>query len=107
MGSKRIPGKNIHPFDGLPIICYAVASLSNSDLVDRVIISTDDKEKIEDALSQGSQTSIEVVSRSAELSDDHTTSVEVLKSWLRQYPRSDIGDVILTYQTSVFSAKAH
>ena len=42
-GSTRIPGKNIKPFHGLPIIAYSIATAKASKLFDRIIVSTDDK----------------------------------------------------------------
>ena len=108
LGSKRIPGKNLKLLGGLPIICYVVQALSSSHLVDRIIVSTDDKRLVQEALSQCDQTlSVEVISRSAELSDDHTTSVDVLQSWLSQSNRFENVDVILTYPTSVFLQTGH
>ena len=41
-GSKRLPGKNIYPFFGHPLLAYSVAAAVNSGLFERVIVSTDD-----------------------------------------------------------------
>lgn len=41
-GSKGVPGKNIRPLAGKPLIAYAVEALAASRRVDRVIVSTDD-----------------------------------------------------------------
>lgn len=41
-GSKRIPGKNIRPFHGKPIIFYSIEAALESRLFDRVVVSTDD-----------------------------------------------------------------
>ena len=43
-GSKRIPRKNIKFFAGKPIIGYSVEVALQSQLFDRVIVSTDDQE---------------------------------------------------------------
>ena len=43
-GSKRLPGKNIRPFHGKPILHYAIAAAQESGLFDDVIVSTDDDE---------------------------------------------------------------
>jgi N-acylneuraminate cytidylyltransferase len=107
IGSKRIPGKNLKLFGGLPIICYVAQALSSSHLVDRIIVSTDDKRLVQEALSQCDQLSVEVISRSPDLSDDHTTSVDVLRGWLAQSTRFENVDVILTYPTSVFLQTRH
>lgn len=43
-GSKRIPGKNIKPFFGKPMIAWSINAAMNSDIFDRIIVSTDDPE---------------------------------------------------------------
>lgn len=44
-GSLRVPGKNIKPLAGHPLIAYSIAAAINCNLLDRVIVSTD-SEKI-------------------------------------------------------------
>ena len=41
-GSKRIPKKNIRDFNGKPVIAYSIEAAIESNLFDRVIVSTDD-----------------------------------------------------------------
>ncbi len=43
-GSKALPRKNIHPFLGKPLIYWSIAAAHEANLIDRVIVSTDDKE---------------------------------------------------------------
>ena len=43
-GSKTIPRKNIKAFAGFPLIAYSIAAGLQSDLITRVIVSTDDEE---------------------------------------------------------------
>jgi N-acylneuraminate cytidylyltransferase len=43
-GSTRIPGKNIKPFHGKPIIAYSIETAHSSGLFDRIIVSTDSDE---------------------------------------------------------------
>jgi len=43
-GSKSIPRKNIRVFAGFPLIAYSIAAARASELVTRVIVSTDDDE---------------------------------------------------------------
>ena len=40
-GSKRIPKKNIRPFNGRPIIEYSVKAALESGIFDEVMVSTD------------------------------------------------------------------
>jgi hypothetical protein len=41
-GSKGIPKKNIIPIQGKPLIVYTIEAALHCDLIDRVIVSTDD-----------------------------------------------------------------
>jgi len=43
-GSKGVPGKNIKPLGGYPLISYSIAAARMSQEIDRVIVSTDSKE---------------------------------------------------------------
>jgi N-acylneuraminate cytidylyltransferase/CMP-N,N'-diacetyllegionaminic acid synthase len=43
-GSKGFPGKNIKPLGGLPLICHSIKAALKSNLIDRVIVSTEDNE---------------------------------------------------------------
>lgn len=42
-GSKRIPGKNIRPFLGKPIISYTIEAARQSGLFSEIMVSTDDE----------------------------------------------------------------
>lgn len=42
-GSKGLPGKNIKNFLGKPLIAHSIEQAKKSKLIDRVIVSTDDK----------------------------------------------------------------
>jgi N-acylneuraminate cytidylyltransferase len=43
-GSERIPGKNVRPLAGHPLLAYAIATARQSAVADRVICSTDSEE---------------------------------------------------------------
>ncbi len=45
-GSKGVPGKNLRPLAGLPLIVHTLRSALECDAVDRVLVSTDDDEII-------------------------------------------------------------
>lgn len=74
-GSKRIPRKNIKLFRGKPIIAWSIEAARRSGLFDRVWVSTDDSEIAQVARSLGADTPF---MRPNELSDDHTSTVEVI-----------------------------
>ncbi len=54
-GSKGLPGKNIKPINGKPLIAYAVEAALKAKHIDRVIISTDDKEIADIAVQYGAE----------------------------------------------------
>jgi CMP-N,N'-diacetyllegionaminic acid synthase len=41
VGSKRVPGKNIRPLNGHPLIAYTIAPALQSGVFDAVVVSTD------------------------------------------------------------------
>ena len=41
-GSKGLPGKNIKPINGKPLIAYAIEAALKAEKIDRIIVSTDD-----------------------------------------------------------------
>ncbi len=74
-GSKRIPRKNIKRFAGKPIIAYSIEAAHKSGLFDQIIVSTDDDEIAEVAKQYGADVPF---MRSAELSGDHTGTMDVI-----------------------------
>lgn len=81
-GSKRIPGKNIRPFAGKPVIAHAIAVAIESECFSRVMVSTDSQEIAEVAIACGAQVPF---FRSAATSSDHATTMEVLREVLECY----------------------
>ncbi len=75
-GSKRIPRKNIKPFMGKPMMAYSIEAAIESECFDRIVVSTDDEEMAEMAISLGAEVPF---MRPANLSDDHTATVPVIK----------------------------
>jgi len=43
-GSERVPGKNVRPLRGHPLIAYAIAAARQSERFDAVVVSTDSPE---------------------------------------------------------------
>jgi CMP-N,N'-diacetyllegionaminic acid synthase len=43
-GSKRVPGKNVRPFYGHPLIAYTIAAARQSGVFDAIAVSTDSAE---------------------------------------------------------------
>jgi len=83
-GSKRIPGKNIKPFAGKPIIGWVIDAAARSGLFERIIVSTDDEEVAAIAVECGAEVPF---LRPAELADDHTGIIEVVQhsiAWMQE-----------------------
>ena len=81
-GSKRIPRKNIKPFLGVPIIKYAIDAALASGCFNEVMVSTDDIEIAELALSFGAKVPFY---RSVLTANDHATTADVLLEVLECY----------------------
>ena len=75
-GSKRIPRKNIKPFCGKPMIAWSIEAALQSACFDQIIVSTDDAEIAEVASQFGATVPF---MRPAELSDDHTGTIPVIR----------------------------
>ena len=83
-GSKGIPRKNIKDFSGFPLIAYSIAAAKQSQLVTRVIVSTDDAEIAEIARQWGAETPF---LRPEEFARDNTLDLPVLQhglDWLAE-----------------------
>lgn len=83
-GSKRIHNKNIKSFAGKPIIAYSIQAARQSNLFDRIIVSTDSKQIAEIAKKYGAEVPF---LRPAELSDDYTATAPVIVhalKWMQQ-----------------------
>ncbi|MCR4599546.1 MAG: pseudaminic acid cytidylyltransferase [Acetatifactor sp.] len=83
-GSKRIPRKNIKHFLGKPIIAYSIEAALQSGIFDTVMVSTDDEEIAEIANQYGAEVPF---LRSAEASNDHATTNDVLLEVLDAYEK--------------------
>jgi pseudaminic acid cytidylyltransferase len=74
-GSKRLPGKNVRPFFGHPMLAYSVSAALNSGLFREVIVSSD-----EPAIGRIAETYGAVfLQRPAELAGDSATLVDVAR----------------------------
>jgi pseudaminic acid cytidylyltransferase len=81
-GSKRIPGKNIKSFEGLPIIAFAIRAALESNCFHEVMVSTDSDEIANVARRFGASVPFK---RSARASDDHATTATVLLEVSAEY----------------------
>jgi N-acylneuraminate cytidylyltransferase len=91
-GSKSLPNKNILPLKGKPLLCYSISYGLESDIVDKVIVSTDSEEFAEIAKSYGADTPF---IRPAELAMDNTRDYPFMRHALDYF--ESIGEIYDIY----------
>lgn len=74
-GSKRIPRKNIAPFNGKPLIAWSIEAAKASGLFSQIVVSTEDDEIASVSREHGAETPF---MRDPSIADDHTTTADVL-----------------------------
>jgi pseudaminic acid cytidylyltransferase len=111
-GSKRVPGKNVRPLLGKPLIAYTIEAARQSGLFERVVVSTDSSEIAEIAHRHGAEIPF---LRDAGLADDLTpvsaATVDVLErldpgggtfgyacQLMPNCPLRNSGDILSSYQ---------
>lgn len=75
-GSKRVPGKNVRPLCGHPLVAYTIAAALQSGVFGAVVVSTDSEELAAAARHYGAETP---GLRPPELAGDHSPDVD----WVR------------------------
>jgi pseudaminic acid cytidylyltransferase len=100
-GSKRIPGKNIKPFHGKPMLAYSIEAAQASGLFTRIVVSTDDLAIAQLALQLGAEVPF---SRPAHLADDHATTLAVMQHAVATLagPGTGVEYVCCVYATAPF-----
>jgi pseudaminic acid cytidylyltransferase len=100
-GSKRIPRKNIKPFNGKPMIAWSIEAAKSSGLFDHIIVSTDDAEIAEVSKLWGAEVPF---MRPKELSNDYAGTTEVIAhatQWVLD-EGFDLESVCCIYATAPF-----
>ena len=97
-GSKGVPGKNIKPICGKPLIGWTIEQAKASQMLDKIIVSTDSDEIASVSLNYGA----EVLKRPAELATDIASTQDVMVHALQNYP-ADI--LVLLQPTSPYRSK--
>jgi CMP-N,N'-diacetyllegionaminic acid synthase len=75
-GSKGVPRKNIRPLCGKPLIVHTIEIAQKCRLINRIIVSTDDREIAETARKAGAEVPF---MRPKELAQDDTAKLPVIK----------------------------
>jgi len=78
-GSKSIPGKNIKPLGGKPLLAWSIEVAKQVNEIDRIILSTDDAE----IASVGRFHGAEVYARPKHLATDDALVIDALKDLLQ------------------------
>jgi CMP-N,N'-diacetyllegionaminic acid synthase len=95
-GSTRVPGKNLLPLAGRPLLSHTIGHALASRHVGEVLVSTDDDEIAKLAESEGA----EVIRRPAELSGDSSASEDALLHALDTRAKGDPDLVVFLQATS-------
>jgi CMP-N,N'-diacetyllegionaminic acid synthase len=106
-GSRGIAGKNLRPLGGRPLLAYSCDAARLSRLVSRIVVSTDDPQIAEAALTLGAQVPF---MRPPELAADDTPMLDVLRHVLAELKRQEgyIADVLVLLQpTSPLRTSEH
>ena len=95
-GSKGLPGKNLQPLGGKPLLQYTAEAALQAKRLARVVLSTDD----EQIASLGRRCGLDVpFLRPAELARDDTPHVPVLQDVVRKLEQQgEVYDAIFTLQ---------
>ncbi len=99
-GSKRLPGKNIRPLGGRPLLAYSVEEALRCPRIDRTLVSTDSPEVAEIARAFGAQTPF---LRPEALSGDRVSDAPVLAHacrWLEEREGYPVDVVVLLRPTT-------
>ncbi len=101
-GSKRIPRKNIKEFMGKPIIAYAIELAIKSELFEEIMVSTDDEEIANIAISYGANVPF---MRKENTANDFAITLDVLKEVVENYKNLDkhFDSICCIYPTAVLS----
>ncbi|WP_299007971.1 acylneuraminate cytidylyltransferase family protein [uncultured Shewanella sp.] len=102
-GSKGIPRKNLALLAGKPLIWYSIQSAKESGLFDEILVSSDDDEILQLAISE----KVLAQKRPLTLAQDLTTSNEVINFIIEEnkYEKSDL--ICLLQPTSPFRTAIH
>jgi len=78
-GSKSVPGKNIRPLKGKPLLAWSIEVARQLSEIDRIIVSTDSEEIAAVAKANGA----EVYTRPPHLATDQALVIDALKDLLQ------------------------
>lgn len=98
-GKQMVPGKNIRPLLGKPLIGYTIEAAQESKLIDRLVVSTEDPRISEVVASFG----VEAVPRPSEIAQDDSPIEESLRHAVKYIADRDgfLADIVVLLQANV------
>ena len=98
-GSKRVPGKNLRPLAGLPLIAHSVLPAVASGIFERVIVSTDCADTAAAAVRYGAEAPF---LRPAELAGDRSPDIDWVLHAIRFLGEGSLDAFAIVRPTSPF-----
>lgn len=105
-GSKRLPRKNILPFNGRPLLTHVVRAAQEAEIFDEIIVSSEDEEILDVAATTGAT----AYKRDPSIASDRATVVQVCLDVLQNRNAEEFcciyaTAVLLQTETIIESAK--
>lgn len=104
-GSRRLPGKNIRPLGGKPLICHTLEAGLASARLDLIVVSSDIPE-IGGIVASYGDSRLRAMARPPELAGDLVTTEAVLLAVLAQLGNPPVKGVVTLSPTSPFRTGA-
>lgn len=104
-GSKGIPRKNVRLMNGKPLISYAIANAKDCNIINDIVVTTDDEEIIGISKLEN----VEYIKRDSKLADDHVTLDPVIYDAVTKMEniKRNKYDVVITLQPTSPLLKAN
>ena len=100
-GSKRLPRKNILNLNGLPLISHTILAAKKSKYIDKVLVTSEDKEILDISKRSGAN----VIERPVELANDTATTTDVIEHVIKNFDNYDY--IVLLQPTSPLRTEKH
>jgi len=100
-GSKRLPRKNILDLNGKPLIAWSIEAGLNSQYIDKVVVSSEDKEILDISKEYG----VKIIKRPNILASDTATTFDTIKDTIENIKRYDY--IVLLQPTSPLRTANH
>jgi CMP-N,N'-diacetyllegionaminic acid synthase len=89
-GSQRVPGKNVRPLNGHPLLAYSIYAAASSGVCDRILVSTDSPDIAEIARNYGAEVP---GLRPAEISGPKAHDILFLRHAMEEWVPSSTGQL--------------